>query len=102
MMKQMGEGRTVMIDDWGVKALAFPIKSYRQGHYALFTHYASEDDIKILHDSLAKDSNEIIKYISVKQDEIDCKFEGSEFIDTISEQPDRVDALDVLLGLARY
>ena len=94
--------KPIKVDDLGVKGLAYPIKKHKSGHYALFTHYASDDGIKALEELLNSEHDIIIKYAIIRQsEEAEFNFNpGSE-----SEQPYEtiiIDALDVALGLAKY
>ena len=93
-------------ENWGIKSLAYPIKGQKKGHYALFRHKMTEREIEALHKVLDVDFKDtIIKYLSAQHDEVGevistkIKQEPAKELELKSEQPD---AMDVLLGLAKY
>lgn len=101
-LKDASDKRAVKVEDWGVKGLAFPIREFKSGHYALFTHYASDEGIKEFHKLLDTEDHVVLKYTSIRQTE-EALFEAGWDVQDESEQyPKTVDALDVALGLAKY
>lgn len=83
---------------WGLKNLAYPIKKHKRGYYITIRHCCSEGALKHLHKVLDCDPYNIIKYITVKHDEIDWNKDD----EIANEQKPKPDAMDVLFGLAKY
>lgn len=105
-----GDGKGIHREDWGTKKLAYPTKGHTSGYYALFRHRASAEGIDAIgkHFKKLEEENFIIKYIIVKND---CGWDDEE--DDFNVKPSgeakseqkatlKPDALDVLLGFAKY
>ena len=88
---------------WGSKNLAYPIKKHKRGYYITIHHCCSEGELKLIHKVLDDDPYNILKYATVKHDETywneDDIYWDDEIVDKQNTKPD---AMDVLLGLAKY
>lgn len=96
--------KSIKIECWGKKKLAYPVKEYSEGTYYILTFYMSETSANTLSTTFSHDSN-IIKYVVVEQERDACADtnETKDFIyDLHPSKSERPDALDVLLGLAEY
>ncbi len=58
----------VKVDNWGMKNLSYEINDFRKGHYVLLNVKASIEAINEF-DRLARISEDIIRYIIVKDEE---------------------------------
>lgn len=106
-----GDGKGIHREDWGTKKLAYPTKGHTSGYYALFRYRALPEGVDAIGERFKKleEDNYIIKYIIVKND-CDWDDEDDDFINVKpsgkvkSEQKtaSKPDALDVLLGFAKY
>ena len=86
----------------GEKQLAYEIKSNKTGYYVIFTWQGTIEQLQELERLFRIDDN-VLKFISVKN--IDVELEDYPEEENKSEQQSskpQVDALDVLLGLAKY
>ena len=98
----------IEVNDIGKKKLAYPIKKkFTEGYYAVFTWRGKPENVVELERQL-RTNDDVIKFITVKLDEDaePTKEEDDSQADTLtkvkSEQDEKPDALDVLLGLANY
>ena len=106
-MLQANGCKGVTAEDWGVKKLAYPLRDKKTGHYASFNYYATDEVVNAFGKTIETAyATQIIKYITVQHEEVweeesDTAAIPSKSTLTFrkSEQPD---ALDVLLGLAKY
>ena len=103
----------IKTDVLGKKKLAYPIKAYdgheaTEGWYVVFTYATNPENIAKLEKVLRTDED-VIKFLTMKRDpsddedfdEDDYKYESPiDPVETKSEQ--QPDALDVLLGFAKY
>ena len=82
----------------GNKKLVYKIKDYEQGYYMIFSYISTPDAVKALERNINADSN-AIKFISVlTESDVEAPDTNPE-----SEQNNKtIDAMDVLLGLAKY
>lgn len=88
---------------WGSKKLAYPIKEHKRGYYIIINHCCSEGALKHLHKVLDNDPYNILKYTTVRHDETYWDEDDSYWGDEIEDEPTpKPDAMDVLLGLAKY
>ena len=103
-------GMAPAVEDKGEKRLAYSIsksekEEYSYGHYILFTYYAKASDIHNLESDLRLDSD-VLKYITVSKSEDDTEEykKCTADIESAQSEPDnsKPDAMDVLLGLAKY
>ncbi len=58
----------VKVDNWGLKNLAYEINDFRRGHYVVLYVNASTEAINEF-DRLARISEDIIRYIIIKEEE---------------------------------
>ena len=82
----------------GRKKLAYKVQDYEQGYYIQFSYIATPDAIASLEQNLRED-DDAIKFISIKTES------NVEVPDTNPESEQNnylIDAMDVLLGLAKY
>lgn len=84
----------------GRKKLAYKVQDYVTGYYIQFSYIATPDAVNSLEQNLRED-DDAIKFISIiKEKNIKVPDTNPE-----SEQPQNnknIDAMDVLLGLAKY
>lgn len=92
----------------GKKTLAYEIKDSKYGWYVVFTYATNPENIAKLEKAMRTDED-VIKFLTMKRDprddedfdEDDYKYESPiDPVETKSEQ--QPDALDVLLGFAKY
>ena len=88
-------GKIETTNKLGKKKLAYPMKETTDGWYVLFTYHASPDLIPKL-ECIMREDDDVIKFLSIKRDETP---DSDSRIAAKSEQPN---ALDVLLGIAKY
>lgn len=84
----------------GEKKLAYKVQDYEQGYYMQFSYIATPDAIMSLERNLREDDM-AMKFISIKTE---SNVEVPD-INPESEQKNKnkyIDAMDVLLGLAKY
>ena len=84
----------------GRKKLAYKVQDYEQGYYVQFSYIATPDAVASLEQNLRED-DDAIKFISI------MKEKNVEVPDTNPESEQQqdnknIDAMDVLLGLAKY
>ena len=82
----------------GRKKLAYKVQDYEQGYYIQFSYIATPDAVNSLEQNLRED-DDAIKFISI------IKEKNIEVPDTNPESEQNnylIDAMDVLLGLAKY
>ena len=84
----------------GRKKLAYKVQDYEQGYYIQFSYIATPDAVASLEQNLRED-DDAIKFISI------MKERNVEVPDTNPESEQQqdnknIDAMDVLLGLAKY
>lgn len=60
----MRSDRSIRIECWGKKKLAYPLRSHTEGYYMLFTHHMTASDAIEFDEMLANDTN-VIKHIMV-------------------------------------
>lgn len=60
----MRSDRSIRIECWGKKKLAYPVKSHVEGYYMMFTHHMTASDAAEFDEMLANDTN-VIKHIMV-------------------------------------
>lgn len=96
--------RHVEMEEWGRKKLAYPTRGCNHGTYFVLRHAMTEETLEALHSAMADDEN-IIKYISCKQDD-KWLFESDSDSNTKnparkSEQPkpDQRYAIDIIYDL---
>ena len=87
-------------NDIGRKKLAYKVQDYEQGYYIQFSYIATPDAVASLEQNLRED-DDAIKFISI------MKERNVEVPDTNPESEQQqdnknIDAMDVLLGLAKY
>lgn len=82
----------------GNKKLAYKVQDYEQGYYIQFSYIATPDAVASLEQNLRED-DDAIKFISVlTESDVEAPDTNPE-----SEQNNKnIDAMDVLLGLAKY
>ena len=84
----------------GRKKLAYKVQDYEQGYYIQFSYIATQDAVNSLEQNLRED-DDAIKFISIMREK------NVEVPDTNPESEQQqnnknIDAMDVLLGLAKY
>lgn len=84
----------------GRKKLAYKVQDYEQGYYIQFSYIATPDAVASLEQNLRED-DDAIKFISIMREK------NVEVPDTNPESEQQqdnknIDAMDVLLGLAKY
>ena len=84
----------------GRKKLSYKVQDYEQGYYIQFSYIATPDAVASLEQNLRED-DDAIKFISI------IKEKNVEVPDTNPESEQlqdnkNIDAMDVLLGLAKY
>ena len=60
----MRSDRSIRIECWGKKKLAYPVKEHSEGYYMMFTHHMTASDATEFDEMLASDTN-VIKHIMV-------------------------------------
>ena len=109
-----GTTRKIKVEDIGEKKLAYPMeresKTYTAGYYIIFTWEGTPDDVRELERCMRINDN-ILKFITLRIEDVETRGEILEpFTEeeklaaakiVKSEQP-KPDALDVLLGFAKY
>ena len=96
--------KKVKTTDLGIKNLAYDVKGEKKGHYIQLIWECDADsssDITSSFEKHLKITDEVLKFITIRiddEDEIELEKREEEVKDK-SEQPD---ALDVLLGFAKY
>lgn len=94
-------------EEWGIKKIAYPIKKYSSGDYVVFDHFSTEEEAEII-DKRLESAIPILKHMSIEhtpEDETewyDKIYKSESKSKTKSEQIVKIDAYDVLLGLASY
>ncbi len=61
------EGVDIVVDDWGRRKLAYPIRKKNDGHYILFTYTAAITASKEL-ERICKIDEDVVRYQSVRLD----------------------------------
>ena len=109
-----GTTRKIKVEDIGEKRLAYPMeresKTYTAGYYVVFTWEGTPDNVSELERCMRINDN-ILKFITLRIEDVETRGEILEpFTEeeklaaakiVKSEQP-KPDALDVLLGFAKY
>lgn len=86
----------------GNKKLAFSIKDYEQGYYMIFSYISTPDAVKALERNINADSN-AIKFISVlTESDVEAPDTNPDTNPEQMQDNKNIDAMDVLLGLAKY
>ena len=96
--QEFSKDKKAKTTDLGIKNLAYTVKNERKGHYIQIIWECNADsssDVSSSFEKELKSNDEVLKFITIRMDDED---EVKEVKDK-SEQPD---ALDVLLGLAKY
>ena len=84
----------------GRKKLAYKVQDYEQGYYIQFSYISTPDAVKALERNINADSN-AIKFMSVLT-ESDVKVLSTNPESEQMQDNKNIDAMDVLLGLAKY
>jgi len=93
--------KKVKINDMGIKNLAYAIKEiHTKGYYVIFTFMSERENVIELESHFRIDDH-VIKFIVVRREE-DEDIELEDYIPENSKSEQKIDALDVLLGLADY
>lgn len=96
----------IKVNELGYKKLAYPIKKYETGYYVIFKYAVSTRRHIAELETLLRDDDYVLKFMTIKliEDEDEYEEEFKEAINTVqvSEQKNKIDAYDVLLGLANY
>lgn len=84
----------------GRKKLAYKVQDYEQGYYIQFSYIATPDAVNSLEQNLRAD-DDAIKFISIMREK---NIEVPDTNPESEQQQDNknIDAMDVLLGLAKY
>ncbi|MBO8168645.1 MAG: 30S ribosomal protein S6 [Thermoanaerobacteraceae bacterium] len=64
-----GNGEVEKVDEWGKRRLAYEIKDYREGYYVL-VHFTSEPEVAKELERLFKISDDVIRYMIVRREEV--------------------------------
>lgn len=78
-------GEVVRVDNWGLKNLAYRIKKNRKGHYVVLNISAPEKSIAEF-ERLMRVNEDIIRYMTVKVDELSAEPAASETSETAVEE----------------
>ena len=78
-------GEVVRVDNWGLKNLAYRIKKNRKGHYVVLNISAPEKSIAEF-ERLMRVNEDIIRYMTVKVDELSAEPASSETSETAVEE----------------
>lgn len=81
------EGSIVKVDQWGLKKLAYPIKKEQQGYYLYIEYAGLPDGVKELERQLRIDDR-IIKYMTVKTQDVYTPGELTAPAPEVSEEED--------------
>lgn len=60
----MRSDRSIKIECWGKKKLAYPVRSHGEGYYMMFTHHMTASDAVEFDEMLTNDTN-VVKHIMV-------------------------------------
>lgn len=60
-------GKMISQEEWGKRKLAYPIKKFEEAFYVLF-HYQGRSDIPVELERRFKQSDDIIRYLTVRKD----------------------------------
>lgn len=108
--------RKVIAEDMGTRRLSYEIKGHEEGYYALFTYRADATNIPEL-ERLIRTDDMVLKFVTLKlsDEDAELKLGNEEYdpdldLDVIASDPCeqrrkqnlQIDAMDVLLGLAKY
>lgn len=107
MLQDWSKPKKVDTNDMGVKQLAYDIKKHTHGYYVMFTFQSIPDNIPELERQLRIDDH-VLKFMTLKIDEDSMEKDLEDYIPN-DEEPlkceqdhPQPDALDVLLGFAKY
>lgn len=93
--------RAVKPIEWGMKKLAYPIGEHKQGYYVYFEGFtATELQAEAYERMLDGHEVQIIKHLLVRDKAIGSTVEVE--LKNPDHKSERPDAMDVLLGLAKY
>lgn len=97
IMQTFNSKKKVSVEEIGERNLAYKVCEHSTGYYVQYLYKAERDDVTKLEDEFRVNDN-ILKFISIKVDETDEKFELE---DSESEQKKTkiVDALDIIYNL---
>lgn len=85
----------------GIKKLAYDVKKYKEGHYVVFYYKSNAHWVDTELDLKLRQDNDVLKFISIPAEEAPKEFNSYTMVE-LTEQNKRIDAMDVLLGLASY
>ena len=88
----------------GRKKLAYKVQDYEQGYYIQFSYIATPDAVASLEQNLRED-DDAIKFISIMRErnvEVEISNTNPESEQQQDNKNKTIDAMDVLLGLAKY
>ena len=96
LQKYSTEKKVKIVNDIGIKKLAYEIRGNTRGYYFLAYWQGESNNVTELERMLRTD-DDVIKFMTVKN------IEGVELLDLKSSpKSEQIDALDVLLGFAEY
>ena len=84
----------------GRKKLAYKVQDYEQGYYIQFSYIATPDAVASLEQNLRED-DDAIKFISIMKEK-NVKVPDTNPESEQQQDNKNIDAMDVLLGLAKY
>lgn len=91
----------IYLKDIGVKNLAYPQKNYARGHYVTFYFNSTIDWVDRDFDLYCRRDDDVLKFMTTDIQELREDFNELERIDLVNPNR-RIDAIDVILGLAEY
>ena len=96
-------GYKAVVDEWGERCLAYPIEKYTAGYFVCMKFLGKESDVEELRRVFSTDAT-VIKYISIKHDEIDYPVEPADIssgskCEQTSTPTKPVDVFDLIFGL---
>lgn len=85
----------------GIKKLAYDVKKYKEGHYVVFYYRSNSHWVNTELDLKLRQDDDVLKFMSMQAGEVSEEFDRYTMVE-LTEQNKRIDAMDVLLGLASY
>lgn len=102
LLQSWSKRKKVKVEDMGEKKLAYTIKDYTEGYYLLFTYQCDSIHTHISElEKILRESNDVLKFITIKVDSFDVKLDDLPEEETKIEQDAssrEIDAFDLIFG----